>query len=167
MPGTIGREDKRGTAGPAEGSGPSPGRRRSEDPFIKLVRPFVLAPSSKRLDVEERLAIVEDVRSVKEKIDAKMAERGHEQRNVKLGVGGIRKSNFSSKRSRCMAGRRLPEILGRGLLIRWCGFRRPVFCRESNRPISPVPISFSETWSTNSRWCTIYKRMPSQISRRN
>ena len=58
--------------------------------FIRLVRPFVLAPPSKCPDVEQRLAIVEGVRAVKERIDAKMTERGHEQRNVKLGVGGIR-----------------------------------------------------------------------------
>jgi glutamate-ammonia-ligase adenylyltransferase len=84
--------------------------------FIKLVRPFVLAPSSKRPDVEQGLAIVEEVRSVKERIDAKMAERGHEQRNVKLGVGGIREIEFLVQTIQALAGRRLPEILGRGTL---------------------------------------------------
>lgn len=84
--------------------------------FIKLVRPFVLAPSSKRPDVEEGLAIVEEVRSVKERIDAKMAERGHEQRNVKLGVGGIREIEFLVQTIQVLAGRRLPGILGRGTL---------------------------------------------------
>src|SRR5438105_695808 len=84
--------------------------------FIKLVRPFVLAPSSKRPDVEESLAIVEEVRSVKERIDAKMAERGHEQRNVKLGVGGIREIEFLVQTIQVLAGRRLPGILCRGTL---------------------------------------------------
>ena len=84
--------------------------------FIKMVRPFVLAPTSKRLDVEQGLAIVEDVRSVKERIDAKMAERGHEQRNVKLGVGGIREIEFLVQTIQVLAGRRLPGILGRGTL---------------------------------------------------
>jgi glutamate-ammonia-ligase adenylyltransferase len=84
--------------------------------FIKMVRPFVLAPSSKRLDVEQGLAIVEEVRSVKERIDAKMAERGHEQRNVKLGVGGIREIEFLVQTIQVLAGRRLPGILGRGTL---------------------------------------------------
>jgi len=84
--------------------------------FIKLVRPFVLAPSSKRPDVEQGLAIVEEVRSVKERIDAKMAERGHEQRNVKLGVGGIREIEFLVQTIQVLAGRRLPGILGRGTL---------------------------------------------------
>ena len=84
--------------------------------FIKMVRPFVLAPSSKQLDVEQGLAIVEEVRSVKERIDAKMAERGHEQRNVKLGVGGIREIEFLVQTIQVLAGRRLPGILGRGTL---------------------------------------------------
>ena len=84
--------------------------------FIKLVRPFVLAPTSKRPDVEQCLAIVEEVRSVKERIDAKMAERGHEQRNVKLGVGGIREIEFLVQTIQVLAGQRLPGILGRGTL---------------------------------------------------
>ena len=84
--------------------------------FIKMVRPFVLAPSSKRPDIEQGLAIVEEVRSVKERIDAKMAERGHEQRNVKLGVGGIREIEFLVQTIQVLAGRRLPGILGRGTL---------------------------------------------------
>jgi glutamate-ammonia-ligase adenylyltransferase len=84
--------------------------------FIKMVRPFVLAPSSKRPDVEQGLAIVEEVRLVKERIDAKMAERGHEQRNVKLGVGGIREIEFLVQTIQVLAGQRLPGILGRGTL---------------------------------------------------
>ena len=81
-----------------------------------MVRPFVLAPSSKRPDVEQELAIVEDVRSVKERIDAKMAERGQEQRNVKLGVGGIREIEFLVQTIQVLAGRQVPGILGRGTL---------------------------------------------------
>ncbi len=84
--------------------------------FIKLVQPFVLAPSSKRPDVEQGLAIVEEVRSVKERIDAKMAERGHEQRNVKLGVGGIREIEFLVQTIQVLTGRRFPGILGRGTI---------------------------------------------------
>ncbi len=84
--------------------------------FIKMVRPFVLAPSLKRLDVERGLAIVEEVRSVKERIDAKMVERGHEQRNVKLGVGGIREIEFLVQTIQVLAGQRMPGILGRGTL---------------------------------------------------
>jgi len=84
--------------------------------FIRMVRPFVLAPISKKLDVKRGLAIVEEIRLVKERIDAKMAERGHEQRNVKLGVGGIREIEFLVQTIQVLAGRRLPGILGRGTL---------------------------------------------------
>lgn len=93
---------------------PIAGSREVGRSFIKMVRPFVLAPLSKRLDVEQGLAIVEEVRSVKERIDAKMAERGHEQRNVKLGGGGIREIEFFVQTIQVLAGRRLPGILDRG-----------------------------------------------------
>jgi glutamate-ammonia-ligase adenylyltransferase len=45
-----------------------------------------------------------------------MAERGHEQRNVKLGVGGIREIEFLVQTIQVLAGRQLPGILGRGTL---------------------------------------------------
>ncbi len=95
---------------------PIAGSKKVGSSFIKMVRPFVLAPSSKRPDVEQELAIVEDVRSVKERIDAKMAERGQEQRNVKLGVGGIREIEFLVQTIQVLAGRQVPGILGRGTL---------------------------------------------------
>jgi len=84
--------------------------------FVKLVRPFVLASPSERSNVEQGLAIVEEVRSVKERIDVKMAERGQEQRNVKLGGGGIREIEFFVQTIQVLAGRRLPRILDRGTI---------------------------------------------------
>jgi glutamate-ammonia-ligase adenylyltransferase len=84
--------------------------------FIKMVRPFVLASPSKGPDIEHCLAIVKEIRSVKERIDAKMAERGHERRNVKLGVGGIREIEFFVQTIQVLAGRRLPGILDRGTI---------------------------------------------------
>ena len=95
---------------------PIAGSKKVGRSFIKMVRPFVLAPSSKRPDVEQEFAIVEDVRSVKERIDAKMAERGLEQRNVKLGVGGIREIEFLVQTIQVLAGGQVPGILGRGTL---------------------------------------------------
>ncbi len=95
---------------------PVAGSKEVGKSFIKMVRPFVLAPASKELNAEQGLAIVEEVRSVKERIDAKMAERGHEQRNVKLGVGGIREIEFLVQTIQVLAGRRLPGILGRGTI---------------------------------------------------
>jgi glutamate-ammonia-ligase adenylyltransferase len=95
---------------------PVAGSMRVGKAFIKMVQPFVLAPSSKRLDVEQGLAVVNEVRSVKEKIDAKMAERGHEQRNVKLGVGGIREIEFFVQTIQVLAGSRVPALLDRSTL---------------------------------------------------
>ena len=95
---------------------PIAGSQKVGKSFVKLVQPFVLAPSSKRPDVKQGLAIVEEVRSVKERIDAKMAERGQEQRNVKLGGGGIREIEFFVQTIQVLAGRRLPGILDRGTI---------------------------------------------------
>jgi len=95
---------------------PIAGSQKVGRSFIKMVRPFVLAPSLKRTDVEQGLAIVEEVRSVKERIDAKMVERGQEQRNVKLGGGGIREIEFFVQTIQVLAGRRLSGILDRGTI---------------------------------------------------
>jgi len=59
---------------------------------------------------------VQDVRSVKERIDAKMADRGHERRNVKLGVGGIREIEFLVQTIQVLAGRSVPGLLDRSTL---------------------------------------------------
>ena len=84
--------------------------------FVKMAQTFALAPSSKRPAVEQGLAILKEVRSVKERIDIKMGERGHERRNVKLGVGGIREIEFFVQTIQVLAGRRLPGILDRGTI---------------------------------------------------
>jgi len=87
--------------------------------FVRMVRPFVLASSggkSATPNVQQCLAVVQDVRSVKERIDAKMADRGHEHRNVKLGVGGIREIEFLVQTIQVLAGRRLPALLDRSTL---------------------------------------------------
>ena len=95
---------------------PIAGSQKVGRSFIKMVRPFVLASPSKGPDIEHCLAIVKEIRSVKERIDAKMAERGHERRNVKLGVGGIREIEFFVQTIQVLAGRRLPGILDRGTI---------------------------------------------------
>jgi len=84
--------------------------------FVRMAQAFALAPSSKRPAVEHGLAILKEVRSVKERIDIKMGERGHERRNVKLGVGGIREIEFFVQTIQVLAGRRLPGILDRGTI---------------------------------------------------
>jgi Glutamine synthetase adenylyltransferase len=103
--------------------------------FIKMVRPFVLAPASKRLDVEQGLAIVEEVRSVKERIDAKMANAGMSSATSNSVSAESGKSNFSSKRSRYWPAGDCRRFWAEGPLVPWCDCRRPGFYRESNRPL--------------------------------
>jgi glutamate-ammonia-ligase adenylyltransferase len=49
-------------------------------------------------------------------IDAKMADRGHEHRNVKLGTGGIREIEFLVQTIQVLAGRAAPGLLDRSTL---------------------------------------------------
>ena len=84
--------------------------------FLKMVKPFILGAGSKKPDLAGALAVVEDVRSVKEMIDRHMAERGHEQRNVKLGTGGIREIEFLVQTVQVLAGKRVPVLLDRSTL---------------------------------------------------
>ncbi|MBX3329854.1 MAG: hypothetical protein KF722_05605 [Nitrospira sp.] len=83
--------------------------------FLKLVRPFVLGAGGK-MDRDKALAIVQDVRAVKDMIDAKMTDRGHAQRNVKLGTGGIREIEFFVQTVQVLAGRKVPALLDRSTL---------------------------------------------------
>jgi glutamate-ammonia-ligase adenylyltransferase len=83
--------------------------------FLKLVKPFVLGTGGK-MDRTKALAIVEDVRAVKDMIDAKMSDRGHAQRNVKLGTGGIREIEFLVQTIQVVAGRKMPALLDRSTL---------------------------------------------------
>lgn len=84
--------------------------------FLTNVRPFILGTSKKKPDLNGVLSIVEDVRTVKEMIDAKMADRGHERRNVKLGIGGIREIEFLVQTVQVLAGKCAPALLDRSTL---------------------------------------------------
>lgn len=84
--------------------------------FLKLVRPFIFGPTTKKPDLAGALAVVQDVRAVKEMIDAKMADRGHERRNVKLGTGGIREIEFLVQTIQVLVGRRVLALLDRSTL---------------------------------------------------
>jgi [glutamine synthetase] adenylyltransferase / [glutamine synthetase]-adenylyl-L-tyrosine phosphorylase len=84
--------------------------------FLKLVKPFIFGTVVKRMDLARALAIVDDVRAVKEMIDAKMADRGHEGRNVKLGTGGIREIEFLVQTIQVLAGKKVPALLDRSTL---------------------------------------------------
>jgi len=84
--------------------------------FLKMVKPFVFGAASAKNDFTGAMAIIQDVRAVKEMIDAKMADRGHEFRNVKLGTGGIREIEFLVQTIQVLAGRNNPALLDRSTL---------------------------------------------------
>jgi len=84
--------------------------------FLKMVKPFILGRASKPTGLTEALAVVDEVRAVKESIDRHMAERGHERRNVKLGVGGIREIEFLVQTVQVIAGRNMAGLLDRSTL---------------------------------------------------
>lgn len=84
--------------------------------FLKMVKPFIFGSAKQKPDLAGALAVVQDVRSVKEMIDAKMADRGHERRNVKLGTGGIREIEFLVQTVQVLAGRQVPALLDRSTL---------------------------------------------------
>jgi len=84
--------------------------------FLKMVKPFIFGAAAEKTDLAGALVIVEDVRAVKEMIDRKMADRGHERRNVKLGTGGIREIEFLVQTLQVLAGKRIPALLDRSTL---------------------------------------------------
>ncbi len=84
--------------------------------FLTMVKPFIFASAGKKTDLAGALAVVQDVRAVKEMIDAKMADRGHERRNVKLGTGGIREIEFLVQTVQVLVGKRVPALLDRSTL---------------------------------------------------
>lgn len=84
--------------------------------FLTNVKPFIFGSQKKKPDPDSALAVVEDVRAVKEMIDSRMADRGHERRNVKLGTGGIREIEFLVQTVQVLAGKRVPALLDRSTL---------------------------------------------------
>ena len=84
--------------------------------FLKMVKPFVFGTGFTQKDLTGAMAIIQDVKTVKEMIDAKMVDRGHEQRNVKLGTGGIREIEFLVQTIQVLAGKRTPALLDRNTL---------------------------------------------------
>lgn len=84
--------------------------------FLKVVKPFIVGTVSPKNGLATARAVVQDVRTVKEMIDAKMADRGHEHRNVKLGTGGIREIEFLVQTIQVLAGKQRPALLDRSTL---------------------------------------------------
>ena len=67
---------------------------------------------------------LDEVRAVKRMIDGKMAERQQEQRNVKLGIGGIRELEFVVQTIQVLFGSEIPELCNRSTLKALARFAR-------------------------------------------
>jgi glutamate-ammonia-ligase adenylyltransferase len=64
----------------------------------------------------EPAAVIAQVKAVKDMIDAKMAGRGQERRNVKLGRGGIREIEFIVQAAQILHGGALPDLRDRSTM---------------------------------------------------
>lgn len=105
---------------------PIAGSDRVGRSFVRMAERFVFQPDDLPLTKDRALAVIRDVRSVKEMIDEKIAGRGHQHRNVKLGTGGIREIEFLVQTIQVLIGKAVPDILDRrtvGALERLCRHR--------------------------------------------
>ena len=84
--------------------------------FVKAVRPFIFGVGDSSLNLAAASVVLEEVRAVKDMIDGKMADRGHERRNVKLGTGGIREIEFFVQTIQVLAGKQLPAVVDKSTL---------------------------------------------------
>lgn len=91
---------------------PVAGERAVGDAFVKRVGSFVYGT----MVGESPEKILAQVKAVKDMIDAKMAGRGQETRNVKLGRGGIREIEFIVQAAQILCGGRVPGIRDRSTL---------------------------------------------------
>jgi glutamate-ammonia-ligase adenylyltransferase len=74
--------------------------------FLKMVEPFIYQP----VHASAAENLLNDVRKIKRLIDTKMSARGESQRNVKLGIGGIREIELIVQGLQALYGRSLPTI---------------------------------------------------------
>ncbi|WP_447980161.1 [protein-PII] uridylyltransferase family protein [Candidatus Nitrospira bockiana] len=90
--------------------------------FLRMARPLIFL--SKDAGQVSTSAVIDQVKALKAMIDEKMAGRGHERRNVKLGIGGIREIEFLVQAVQMCYGRRLPSIVHRNTLTSLVRFRQ-------------------------------------------
>ena len=76
--------------------------------FLNRINSFVFDRTG-----SEPAAVIAQVKAVKDMIDDKMAGRGQEHRNVKLGRGGIREVEFIVQAAQILCGGRLPDLRDR------------------------------------------------------
>ncbi len=90
---------------------PVAGDRVVGQAFLNRINAFVFDRAG-----NEPAAVIAQVKAVKDMIDAKMAGRGQEHRNVKLGRGGIREIEFIVQAAQILCGGRLPDIRDRSTM---------------------------------------------------
>jgi glutamate-ammonia-ligase adenylyltransferase len=79
--------------------------------FLKRIDSFVFDRAG-----SEPAAVIAQVKAVKDMIDAKMAGRGQERRNVKLGRGGIREIEFIVQAAQILHGGAQPDLRDRSTM---------------------------------------------------
>jgi glutamate-ammonia-ligase adenylyltransferase len=107
---------------------PVAGNRRLGQEFVRRMSSFIFRQPFSLRDLGE-------VRAVKEAVNKKIEARGELERNVKLGVGGIREIEFIVQSIQAFFGGRLPAIRERNSLRALAALRRdqllePDTCRE-------------------------------------
>jgi glutamate-ammonia-ligase adenylyltransferase len=88
---------------------PVAGNRALGRAFLEMVREFIYGRA-----FDDRA--LEDVRSMKGKIDQKMARRDQRRHNVKLGIGGIREIELIAQSLQVRHGAQMPQIRERNTL---------------------------------------------------
>lgn len=91
---------------------PVAGDRSVGEAFLSRISSFVYDGAEDR----EPAAIIGQVKAVKDMIDAKMAGRGQERRNVKLGRGGIREIEFIVQAAQILCGGKRPDLRDRSTM---------------------------------------------------
>ncbi len=107
---------------------PVAGNRRLGQEFLRRVSAFIFRQPFSLRDLAE-------VGAVKESINKKMRAKGELERNVKLGVGGIREIEFIVQSIQAFFGGKLPAIRQRNTLKALATLRRqqllePETCRQ-------------------------------------
>ncbi len=103
---------------------PVAGERAVGQAFLRLVKPFIFGWQDGRMGSSAAADVIEQVKAIKGMIDDKMATRGHERRNVKLGIGGIREVEFIVQAIQVLCGGRLAGIRDRSTMGTLARFRR-------------------------------------------
>jgi glutamate-ammonia-ligase adenylyltransferase len=80
--------------------------------FLTMVQPFIYQPSH----ASQPKVLLEEVRRIKHLIDEKIMRRGESQRNVKLGIGGIREIELVVQVLQALFGCARPTIRERNTM---------------------------------------------------